>query len=94
MILQTTNGYPELVLMEACGVDIFYVTADWLTKKLGVAYSEKISQGEMIRWEFYYSNTLMMLRYNSKAGVILCPAACQKATEIDKAAFNQLSLLL
>lgn len=94
MVLQTINGYPELILMEACDVQIFYATAKWLSEKLSIVYSQQIYQGENLRWEFLYPNALMTLLYNSATGVRICPAACEEATEADKAAFKELTLTL
>jgi hypothetical protein len=94
MVLETKKGYPELILMEARSVDIFYVTADWLTKKFDIAYTQKSSQEKNISWNFEHSNALMLLSYDSVTGIILCPAACAKATETDKAAFQELVTLI
>jgi hypothetical protein len=89
MILQTTNGYLEAVVLKDCDVALFYRTADWLQTKMGVEFSIKIEIGKSIAWRFKFENAVFVLRYDPLHGIYLSPAAFGLATNSDLKAFRE-----
>ncbi|OQP60088.1 hypothetical protein A3860_34735 [Niastella vici] len=73
MILQTTNGYPEILLLARCNVDLFYKTADWLEEKMNISFLKKPMDSNNIVWEFPFEGAVMVLRYNPLGGIAFCP---------------------
>jgi hypothetical protein len=91
MVLQMTNGYPEVILVGKCNTTVFHATAEWLQQKIGISYEKQSEQDEQILWEFNYSGRQALLRYDREKGIDLCPAQYQQqATTEDLVAFDQL----
>jgi hypothetical protein len=90
MILQTKNGYPEVVLASQCETSFFYSTADWLRHEIGISFCNKEKQDNMICWQFCFGAAIAVLKYDPSSGISLCPAGMAKATSEDKAAFKML----
>ena len=91
MILQTKNGYPEVVLSSKCETSFFYSTADWLRHEIGISFCNKEKQDDVIRWQFYFGTAIAMLTYDPSTGISVCPAEMAKATVEEKAAFKMLT---
>jgi len=90
MVLQSTNGYPEVVLTEACDVALFYKVADWLQHKIGITFSNKTEQSEGITWQFQFAGAVIALRYVPGLAISLCPGALAHATDQERAVFKKL----
>jgi len=92
MILQTKNGYPEVVLSLQCDTSNFYTTADWLRHEIGISFCHKEKkQDDIICWQFYFGRANAMLKYDPLSGISLCPAEMNQATFEEKAAFKMLT---
>jgi len=91
MILQTKNGYPEVVLSSKCDTSIFYTTADWLRHEIGISFCNKERQENIICWQFYFGCASAMLKYDPLSGISLCPVEMAKASIEEKAAFKMLT---
>jgi len=90
MILQTKNGYPEVVLAPQCESTTFYITADWLRREIGISFCNKVKQDNIICWQFYFGTGIAVLKYDPSTGISVCPAGYGKATFEEKAAFKML----
>jgi hypothetical protein len=90
MVLQMTNGYPEIILVGQCTQAVFDATANWLKQKIGISFNKQTELSGQILWEFVYAGAPVNLRYDPDYGIDLCPARYQQATEDDKAAFHTL----
>ena len=91
MILQTKNGYPEVVLAPQCESSTFYSTADWLRHEIGISFCNKEKQDNTICWQFYFGAGIAVVRYDPSTGISVCPAGFGKATIEEKAAFKMLA---
>jgi hypothetical protein len=91
MILQTKNGYPEVVLSSPCETSYFYTTADWLRHEIGISFCYKEKQENIICWQFYFGTAIAMLKYDPSTGISVCPAEMAKASMEEKAAFKMLT---
>ena len=91
MIVQTKNGYPEVVLASKCETSFFYSTADWLRHEIGISFCNKENQENTIRWQFYFGAAVAMLKYDPSSGISLCPAELNLASLEQKAAFKMLT---
>lgn len=91
MILQTKNGYPEVVLAAQCETSYFYTTADWLRHEIGISFCHKERQQNMIYWQFCFGAGIAVLKYDPSTGISLCPAEFANATIEEKAAFRMLT---
>jgi hypothetical protein len=94
MVSQTTNGYPEIILVGQCNQAVFDATANWLKQKIGISFDKQTERNGQILWEFVYADAPVILRYDPYNGIDLCPARYQQATEDDKAAFDTLLRML
>ena len=90
MVLQTKNGYPEVVLASTCESSFFYTTADWLRHEIGISFCNKERQQNMICWQFLFGAGIAVLKYDPLTGISLCPAEFGNASSEEKAAFNML----
>ena len=88
MMLQSKNGYPEVVLSSKCGSEVFYTTADWLRHEMGISYCNKENADNKIFWQFHFGTGIAVLKYDPSCGVSLCPAHLGKATLEDEATFK------
>lgn len=88
MILTTTNGYLEAVVLKDCEVMFFYRTADWLQIKMGIQFSSKTEIGKSIAWRFKFHDSFLVLRYDALNGIYVSPAAFTLATSTDLKAFK------
>jgi hypothetical protein len=91
MILQTKNGYPEVILTLQCESAIFYTTADWLRHEIGISFCNKEKQDNMIYWQFYFGTGIAVLKYDPSSGISVCPAGFGNTTLEEKAAFKMLA---
>ena len=91
MMLQTKNGYPEVVLSPQCETSTFYTTADWLRHEIAISFCNKEKQDNMIYWQFYFGCGIAVLKYDPSTGISVCPAMFAKATIEEKAAFKMLA---
>ena len=91
MILQTKNGYPEVVLAPQCESSTFYTTADWLRHEIGISFCNKEKDENKIYWQFYFGTGIAVLKYDPATGISVCPAGFAKATFEEKAAFKMLA---
>jgi hypothetical protein len=91
MILQTKNGYPEVVLSSQCETSYFYTTADWLRHEIGISFCFKEKQDNLIFWQFCFGSAIAMLKYDPSTGISVCPAEMTKASMEEKAAFKMLT---
>lgn len=91
MLLQTKNGYPEVVLIPQCESSCFYSTADWLRHEIGISFCNKIKNDSTIAWHFCFGVGMAVLKYDPDEGISLCPAGFGKATIEERAAFKMLT---
>lgn len=91
MILQTKNGYPEVVLSSQCETSNFYSTADWLRHEIGISFCNKEKQDNIIYWQFCFGTAIAVLKYDPSTGITLCPAEMAEASLEEKAAFKMLT---
>lgn len=91
MILQTKNGYPEVVLTAQCDTSSFYSTADWLRHEIGISFCNKEKQNDYIYWQFCFGAGIAVLKYDPSSGISLCPAGFGKASTEEKVAFKMLT---
>lgn len=91
MILQTKNGYPEVVLASKCETSCFYSTADWLRHEIGISFCNKEKQQNMIYWQFCFGAGIIVLKYDPSSGISLCPAEFANATIEENVAFKMLT---
>ena len=89
MIIQTKNGYPEVVLMADCHVSLFHKTAEWLRLKMSVNFTDKKEEAEQISWNFQFASATMLLQYHQQNGISVCPASLRNSTQEEMAAFKK-----
>ena len=89
MIIQTKNGYPEMVLMGGCHVSLFHKTAEWLRLKMSVNFTNKKEEAEQIVWNFQFASVTLLLQYHQRTGISVCPASMKEATLEEMAAFKK-----
>jgi len=90
MVLQTINGYPEIILVGQCNQAVFDATANWLKQKIGINFHIQTERDGQMLWEFAYAGGIIVLRYDPDKGIDLCPARYQQATDDDRTAFDTL----
>jgi hypothetical protein len=94
MVLETKNGYPEIILVGQCNMAVFPAMANWLKQKLGITFEIQTELEGQIQWKFTYNYTAVVLRYDHENGIALFPAKYHQATEDDRAAFDNLLRIL
>lgn len=91
MILQTKNGYPEVVLTPPCESSFFYTTADWLRHEMGISFCNKSKDDTTISWQFCFGTGMLVLKYDPSSGISLCPFGFGKAGMEERTAFKMLA---
>jgi hypothetical protein len=91
MIMQTKNGYPEVVLSSKCEAAFFYRTADWLRHEIGISFCNKVQHDNSIAWQFCFGTSIAVLKYDPVCGISLCPAQLAGASAEERAAFKMLT---
>jgi hypothetical protein len=89
MIIQTKNGYPEVVLMADCHVTLFHKTAEWLRLKMSVNFTNKQEEAEQISWKFQFASVTLLLQYDQQSGISVCPASLHQSTQEEMAGFKK-----
>lgn len=89
MIIQTKNGYPEMVLMADCHVSLFHKTAEWLRMKMSVTFMNKHEKAEQISWKFQFASVTLLLQYDQQTGISVCPASLNNSTLEEISAFKK-----
>ncbi|WP_143774325.1 hypothetical protein [Niastella vici] len=90
MVLQTTKGYPEILLLGPCDISLFYKVADWLGQNIGLTFSNNIENAGANFWEFQFMGATLQLQYIPALGIFICPKALINSTEHDKASLMKL----
>jgi len=88
MILQNTNGYPEVLLMGTCNISVFEATAQWLKSKIEIVFNKEVCLNGTITWEFVWSGMLIALHYDPMIGINLIPVSLKNATDEERAKFE------
>lgn len=87
-------GFKEIVVIESCDFEEFYLYAEKLKKKLNIVYTKQIDDFDSLYWQFIFVGSIMVLSYDTFLGISIYPQDGKKSTAIDNQRIEEIYQLI
>ncbi|MEO6521580.1 MAG: DUF3630 family protein [Mucilaginibacter sp.] len=87
-------GFKEIVVVDSCDFEEFYLYAEKLKSHLGIVYTKQIDDFDSLYWQFVFEDSIIVLSYDTFLGISIYPQDGNKSTLIDNQRIEELYKLI
>jgi len=87
-------GFKEIIIVDDCDFEVFYLCAKNLSKLLGIAYTKQIDDFDSLYWEFDFREAMFILAYNTFLGISIYSQKGKDASPADNKILDEVYELI
>lgn len=87
-------GFKEVIIVDNCDFDIFYICAKNLKMLLNIGYINQVDDFDSLYWQFNFNESAFIIHYNVFLGIGIHPKKGKNSSSKDNEALDEIFELI